>query len=524
MGYRGLTKEMVMGVRGLNYNPNVSLIPKNALLWPSRNVDLHKGVAETRTGTTKVNATAVSGGPRIMGITDYRLDASTSFQPFATSDGKVWGSPTSSIKSGMSASNHFHFETFDVSGVNKLFITDGSTRPQIWDGSAAATEDLPNIPTDWTGSNFPAQLVRHQQGFASVMVAIGFSTTWKNVYISADDDATDFDDTDVRVFVIDTGDGIGPVAGIDFGERLFVFGKNQSFYLNDQSSDSAEWFFVPAQFAGGVAHARLLVKTDNDLFAMAPDGTIYSVTSAEQFGDYRLANVARPAFIDRWIQENVNMARIEDFHAVYDPTKRCVMWFMVRSGQTEVKCALKQYVDRDPMDAWAYDDQPNSDSGYNASCSAKVQTSTGTFRIYTGDYDGFIWKHGEPDASDNGAPYYSGIHLPYNDFEAANVTKDFPRMWVSGKPQGGYTIPYNWWVDGTRETSGEISIISNGAKFGSAKFGSAKFGGSDYLDIPTELGSNGRRIKVEIYNNTANRKFSIAAVRFDLKPLGAVAQ
>lgn len=525
MGYKGSSIEIPLGKSGLNFNPNLTEIPKYAFLWPTRNLDLHKGRPETRGGTAKVNATPVSGTPRVVGLSDFRLNSGSSFQVFATSDGKVWSSPTATIKTGMSTSNKFSFETFDVSNTNSLFICDGSSRPQVWNGADGATSDLTNIPTDWTGSNFPAQLIRRQQGLAMVMVAVGFTTTKANVYISADNDPNDFSDANVRVLVCDTGDGYGPVGGIEWGQRLFIFGKEEAFYLNDVSADDTDWYFVPAQFKGGVAHSRLLVASDNDLFAMMQDGTIYSVTSAEQFGDYRLANIARPAFMDAWIRENVNLSRIDDFHAVYDPDKRCVMWFVCRTGKTEVDTCLKFYVDRAPEDAWMIDEQPDYASGYNASASARVQTSTGTYKIYTGDYDGHLWTLGESNTTDDGNPYYSGFFLPYNDFAAPSVNKDFPRLWAVMEPQGNYTIPFNWWVDGQQKASGEFSVEGSGTLFdGSESFETATFGGDELIDSAQELGDFGRRVKVEIYNNTAERKFSVSSVRFDFKPLGAMVQ
>lgn len=524
MGYRGQTIEIPVGQSGLNYNPNISLIPKNSLLWPSRNLDMHNGVLETRGGTSRVNSTAISGSPQVMGLTDFRLNDGTQYQVFATSDGKLWKNSTTTIQTGMSLSNRYSFETFDVADTNSLFIADGSTVPQVWDGTSASTNAIASKPTDWISGNFPQQLVRHQQGFAMVMFAIGFATTKKNVYGSADDDANDFSDANVRLFTIDTGDGYGPVGGVDFGQRLFVFGKEQAFYLNDVSANSDEWYFVPAQFKGGVAHWRLLVKTDNDLLAMMQDGTIYSVTSALEFGDYKLANLARPAFIDRWIRENINLAQIEQFHAIYDPTRRCVMWFMVRTGQTQVKCALKFYVDRPPQDAWMVDEQPDYASGYNASCSARVQTSTGTYRIYTGDYSGTIWKLGESNTTDDGNPYYSGFRLPDNYFEATSVPKAFARIWIMAQPKGNYALPFRWWLDGIQKTSGEFSLETSGAKFNFSQFDNAKFGASIYIDAETEIGDVGRRIGLEVYNSIAERRFSVSAVRFDLKPLGAAVQ
>jgi hypothetical protein len=523
MSYRGMSTEINFGRSGLNYNPNIAEVPKNAFLWPTRNIDLHRGLAEKRGGTARINAEAVSGSPRIMGMTDYRLSSASSFQVFATADGSVYKNPLSTIKTGMSTSNHFSFETFDVGDVNKLVICDGATVPQIWDGAAASTSSLALLPTDWTGSNFPAQIIRHQQGFATVPVAVGFSTTKNALYIGKDD-VLDYTDAEVTQFNCDTGDGYGLVGAAEFGERLFVFGKEKAFFLEDSSIDRADWYLVPAQFNGGAAHFRLIVKTDEDIMCMAQDGTIYSVAAAQEYGDYKLANLARPARIDRWIQDNVNMGRIDDFHAVYDPSKRCVMWFLARSGATQVKCALKYYVDRDPVDAWMVDEQPDYDSGYNASCSARVQTSTGSFRIYTGDYEGTLWKLGESTRSDDGNSYYGGFTIPYNELERPSLTKSMARVWAIVEPAGDYVANYNWWLDGVRKTGGEFSLAGTGAKFGSAQFDSAVFGSTEPIETPSELGDDGRRIKFEVYNNLANQTFAFSSIRYDFKPLGAAVQ
>jgi hypothetical protein len=517
MGYQGQAFAIPLHNSGFNDNPNVDAVPPTSFVSPTRNINLNEGGPRKRGGTTKNNATAVSGAPRLMGMFDFQLFSGSSFQVFGANDGKIYRDETTVLKTGMSTSNKFGFCKFkDV-----LFVADGVHRPQTWDGAAAGTVDLTSIPTDWTGSNFPGQLVPHVRGLSKRLMALVFSGTRENFYIGASDDGNDFSNANVIIMNVRTGDGYGPTAGINFGDRFLVFGKTETFILDDTSATTSNWGIVRAQWTGGAANWRLICKTGNDLIAMMEDGSIYSVTTAQTYGDYKAAILTKASFMDRWIRNNVRLAFIDDFHMVWDPTLRAVKIFVVRNGQTACDTALVFFVDRPLEVAWAIHDNQSYNSGYSASCSAMVRTSTGLYEIHTGDYLGFHWKLEQTNRNDDSNGFYGGIRLPHSFLDNPRLNKHFRRGWLITQPEGNYSLSVRWWVDGVEQTSTTVSLTGLGALFGTGVFDTDVFGGQELIDSPFELGQYGRRISIELYNNTANQDFFLSQLLIDYKAMGA---
>lgn len=516
MGYRGKTFQIPCSKGGFNYNENTDMIDPTMFVSPSKNINLHRNGRSKRGGTAKVNETAVSSSPRIVGLFDFKLTGS-SFQVFATADGKLWQNSTTTIKTGLSTANKFAFEVFG----NELYVCDGDTTPQTWDGAAAGTSNLTTPPSDWTGSEQPIQMIAHGRQASRRMWAI-YSNA---VYYSALGDGKDFSTASGGGKIpINTGDAVGLVGGVEFGDRLIVFSRDKAFIIDDSAFDTANWGYSPAQWNGGVPHWRLIVKVPNDIICMSEDGDIYSVVAAEgnPYGDYKQASLARPAFIDNWIRENLKLSSIDDFHAVYDPILRAIKFFVVRTGQTEVDTALVYFIDRPVDEAWVIHDNQNSASGYNASCSALVRTAVGAYSVYTGDYDGFLWKLEQTTKSDAGSAYYGGFKTPSLTFDNPRVRKHYRRGYVIAKTQGNYNLSVNVWIDGVAQTATTVSLSGSGGVLDTDLLDSFVLGGTEFIDRYFDLGYYGRRIQLEFYNNGAGQDFFVSQILIDHKTLGAL--
>jgi hypothetical protein len=329
IGYN--TYQNPANIGGLNHNPNIDLIPPEAMVYPSRNINIHEDGRGPRGGTSKINAVAGYGSAQVTGGFDFRLNNGNQFQVVTTADGKIWKDDSNTIKTGLTINR---FSSFSVMN-NELYIANGADVPQVWDGVAASTSDLTLTPTDWSGSDFPQQLIVHGKGNSERMWAVMAGTSKnKTIYASALNDGTseaDFSDANVLTFYVETGDGDGLTGGVEFGDRLVVFGKRRSYVIDDTDTNTDNWGYQQAQWDGGAATWRLIVKTDNDILCMMEDGNIYSISSVQDYGDYRRASLTRPAHIDKWINDYVDLSAIADFHVVHDEELRAVKWFMTRS-------------------------------------------------------------------------------------------------------------------------------------------------------------------------------------------------
>mgnify|MGYP001581412397 CR=1 FL=1 len=501
----------------MNLNKNLDSIPPSGLVV-ARNVNLHEGGIGTRGGTTKDNSTAVTDSPDIRGLYYFRLKNGNDFKVFATSAGSVYKNTTDTIKTGLSTANRFWFETFE----NELYIVDGANAPQTWNGVAAGTTAITSSATDWSGTSQPDQIIKHGRGVSERLWAKGCTSNLESVYYSDLGNGQNFLTGTAGKLAIETYDGFGIIGLMEFGDKLFAFGKRQTWIINDADVNTVNWGYELAPWFGGAASQRLIVKTDNDIFAMMEDGEIYSVNAAQFSGDYKKASITRPAFINRYIAANVVMSRFAQFHACYDPTLRAIFWFVVRSGQTENDTALVYFVDRPPDQAWVVHDNQSSNSGYSAACSAVVRVGAGDYEVWTGDHSGFKWRLDQENANDGDSAFYASAKTPNISLDNPRAHKHFRRGRVLTEPRGTYNLNVTYWVDGVVGTSRTISLSGTGSVFGTGTFGAATFGGEDLIDSSYDLGQYGKRLQQEFYMNTVNQEFFLSSAMIDFKPTGVL--
>jgi hypothetical protein len=519
MLYKGETFQIPCSQGGFSANPNIDMAEPTDMIHPSRNINLNEFGRRKRGGTAHISDTtydaAISGNPQIMGVYQFRLRNTTEFLIVATKAGKVYRAHDTTIKaSGMSTTTFYDFETFD----NELYIVDGVSTPEKWDGSGN-TSTLTDIPTDW-GSDGPQWIVKHGRGVSERLWAGGLTAYPHKVYISVNGDGDDFSDDNVTTISIETGDGFGIVGAVEFGDRLLCFGKRKMYVIDDSSLDTAEWGYDAAQWEGGAANFRLVVKTPNDVIAMMEDGEIYSVTSAEQYGDYKAASLTRDSFIHNWIKEYCRLSYVDYFHAVYDPVLRAIKFFVVRSGQTAVDTALVYFIDRVPKEAWMIHDNQDNVSGYSASCSALVRVSAGNYQVYTGGYSGLLWRLEQANRNDNGEAYYGGFKTPNMAFGNARATKKYSSGRIIAQPKGNYDLVIDSWIDGEDQTQRTVSLIGTGGIL-PFTLGTDLLGGQELIDKEFDIRNIGKRIQFEIYNDTVDQDFFVSQILVDHQTLGA---
>lgn len=519
MSYQGDTFSVPMNRGGFTNNPNADLIDPEMMVM-ARNINIFENGRGKR-GGTKHFSSASTRDSQLMGVVDFTLIDGTQHVVTTATEGEIWKDNTTQLKSGLAASK---FSTFAINN-DKLYISNGADVPQTWDGSAGSTTDLSAVPTDWTGSNFPTQIVIHGSGNSERGWALGCPSNVHTLYVTPDTAGGDLDFTQgtIVTFNIETGDGFGLVGGVEFGDKFIVFGKNQAYIINDSSTTVADWGYVTAQWKGGVAHSRLIVKTPNDVVCMMDDGNIYSVTAVQQFGDYKSASITKPSWIDKWIRDNTDLSKIDQFHGVYDPELRLIRIFVVRSGQTTVDTCLVYNIDRGPEEGWVIHDNQSNASGFDASSSAVVRRSPASDHstyVYTGDYSGNVWELEEVTKNDNSAAYFAGFKTPRLTFNNPRVTKKYHRGWLVTEEKGDYNLFINTWVDGVALTQQTVDLSGAGALWGTMVWGSFTWAGDVLIDQPFDIGTKGKRIQFEIFNSNVDEDFFVSQLLIDHKLLG----
>lgn len=527
--YPGSTYRIPAVRGGWNANPNVDQIPPESMV-EALNINLHRGARETRNGVTKVNASAISGGSRVMGFTQFRKRNGNTFIVTATADGKIWKDFSTVLKSGLTADKVTHFTTFN----DTLYICTGSDRPQTWDGSATTTSDLANIPTDWSGTAWPKQMVVHGRGVSRRLWAYGVSGKTQKIYAAASG-GDDFSDANVTTLVIETGDDFGVVALPEFGNRLIPIGKTRAYLVEDSDSSSANWGYEAAQWEGGVASERLVVRTPNDLIVMGEDGDVASIIATQTTGDYAAVSLARPAHIHVWIQDNVDRSLLASgAHAVYDPVLRACKIFVIRQGQSVVDTALVYFIDRPAEEAWARHQYYYTAAGI-ASASAVIRASAGDFRVYVGGHDGFLRRLEDTDSAlDDGVAYSNGFTTPELPFDNARGLKRYDRGWLIMKQLSTESVTVNLKVDGAFVATAYQLVTDTGAEFVTDTAASLEASSKTNFTVTPSgpgltnesyaIGIVGTRIQKDVYGAVDGTRFFISQLLVDHMPLGSQAK
>lgn len=509
MGFAGQTYQIPCDKGGFSFDKNLDTIDPSMFVLPSKNINLHQNGREKRGGTSKVNASAVSGTPRILGIIDFRLSGSA-YQVFAGDDGKIYRDSTTVLKTGMSTTNKYSFAVFGA----ELYICDGASIPQTWNGAAAGTSNITTEAADWSSTK-PIQMIAHSRGASRRMWAIAGNA----LYYSSLGNGQVFSGGTSGKLSIDVQDTSGLVGMIEFGENLIAFSRSEAFIVTDQDIDVATWGYIKAPWNGGAANWRTMVKIENDVAILSEDGQLYSITGVQDFGDYKAASLMRPSYIDNYFKENADLTKIDDFHLVFDRNLRAIKLFFVRENQTRVDSALVYFIDRGPAQGWVIHDNAIA-AGYSASCSTEVRTSTGNYLVYTGDYVGTIWKLEQEARHDNGSAFYGGFKTPNLNFTNSRLRKHYRQLRCVVETTGTTILQVRIWVDGTYKESKTINIGSSPAGvLGTFVLNLDVLGGSVFTDGQSDLNHIGKRIQLEVFNTGFDQKFFISQLMFDFKQL-----
>ncbi len=390
--------------------------------------------------------------------------------------------------------------TYTTAG-NTLFTSTGflylafgtSLTPEAVGASISITYGM---PTDWTDGNMPKYSMIYNVGNNEGILFYGVRTNPGRIYI-VPNGSFDASNSNVIQLTIETENGLGIVGASEYGNRQFMFSRNNAWFLDLSSTDTSNWTFVKVPFSADAMHDGVIVPVGNDLHAASPDLNIYSIKRVQAFGDYEKgsltkASVERPADIDRWIKANVDFDYFEDFHAEYDSELEAVFWWFVRSGQTTIDTALVYFVNRDK---WCIHDNRDHPSGFSASCSFAYREAGGIKKLYTCDYSGNTWKLNQTSSNDNGNGYYAGFKFNKISYSAGQHSviedKHVDVNYIIQEILGSHTLDVNVWIDGVASEL-NTQLIACDARYKSF-----------------DVGKQGRDFQYEISNSNANEDFFI---------------
>lgn len=517
MAYRGQMLRSPFLQTGLRDDRSQELLPVTSLVLGSKNLNFHENGLSWRGGTKHFLSSPITGTPRIQGGFDFRLYSGAVFRMYAAGGTVYQGSGQSVIKTGHSTTNPISFAQIGVAAgqtiLEKVFWCDGQTAPQYWDG-ALPTSTAVTTPTSWSGaSGMPFQLINHARNANIRLWALTRDSAWASKL----GDPTKFGDADVVQIPIYSKGGL--VGGIDLGGQMFVWDKTKTYLIDDTDANSQNWGYHESLWEGGAAHWRLVCKANNNLYIMAEDSTIYSLQGIIATGAYAASPLARPAYIDKFIRDNVALSNIESFCCAYDRKLRAIKFFMQEGGSIN-NIALLYFIDRDPASAWMIHDNENTASGYNAAAVWEVRNGPGDWQLWTGDFSGHIWKLEQPTRDDNGQAYAVHIKTIRQDLGAPRSWKHWRGIIFRGAASGQVDFTMRMWKDGARQTDKTFTLNGSGATFDSAVFDTDVFTGDSLIPGTIDIGTYSRDMQFEFINDAAGQDCFLSELLYLYMPKG----
>lgn len=536
MGFTGKVNVIDDSVGGFVHNINSDNLPPSSMVEGSRNINLQNGGKEKRGGTEHLFSTALGGGSfydsaafgtgvwsgastlpaQITGLFNFAKTNGSSTIISTNVEGSVYSDNLNLIATGVGS----QFPTFETLN-DMLLLTNITGEVKTWDGTAASMSVLANQPLDWAGVS-PRQIIKHGKNNSERLWAIGVPGFESNIYISALG-STDFGTTPF-VLHIETGDQGGIIGGVEFGDRIILFSRNSAYTITDTDLDTNNWGYEQSQWTGGVAGNRVIVRVPNDVLCFTADGDIYSVVSADNYGDYKEASLIRGSFLHKWIEDFVDLAQIDKFHGVYDRNLRAVKFFIVRKGSQEVDTALVFYIDslKNPENGWTIHDNVANPSGYSASCSAWAKNNqTDRYFVITGDYLSTTWRLEQDFKADNKLGFLALRKTPPLDFGNSRMTKGFRKGHIIAREEGNFNVTIKVFIDGDLRATETVTLGGSGSVYGSAFFSTGTYGEPETL-IERDFQARfiGRRIQYEISNAGPGEDMFISKILTDYQELG----
>ena len=491
---------------GFRDDRNTELLPATALLSPSANLNYHENGLSKRGGTEIMIPGLGQAGQGI-----FQFFTPTIQRLVFAANGTVYQTNYSNVlKTGMSASNPISF----IQTSKYVFFADGQSVPQYWDGSAATSSSV-TPPTSWTG-NMPFQMVNHTRAGSGAGDRL-WAVTPDSLWASGLGTPLDFSDANVVQIPIDSIGGL--IGAFDLGGQLFAFSRTQTFLIDDTDPTLTQWGYTNAIWEGGTASFRLIIRANNNIYFMTEDGLIYDLVGVLTTGGYNALPLNRPAFVDKFIRDNVNLGNIQNFHVAYDRKLRALKYFMQQGGSGN-NIALTYFIDKQPTSAWIVHNNTAANSGYNAACSCEVRVTPGNYQVWTMDYMGNIWGLEQTSRDDNGAAYPVVIMTKAQDMEIPRNNKHFLAICLRGQASGPVNFAMYLFVEGPAFPVQSAVLNGTGATFDSATFDFSTFATDMITTAPVNIGIYGRDLQIQLIETELGTDFFLAEIIYLVKPLG----
>jgi len=521
MTYTGTTVQIPMGQGGLRTDDSQLAIPPQNLIQ-AENISISSLEAQKAPGSSKFNSVALPAA--IMGIYDWFPTATQQRLIAVTQDGKVYRDTGDGT---FTANTAFDTELGNVnnqlkivagglesaSDNRKLFIFSGSRQLQFLDGDATDLTTISGPAADWA-SNFPTAGVLHR----SRLFAFGNTNDPHRVYMSDSTDHQDFSGGASATFSVFPGEGNGLIAGFVYKGRLFIVKEPTGvYYLIDQDTSAANWYFAKLSATFGVSSAHGTLQALDDMFVGNVTGSITSLKAVDAFGDVESGDLLNLLRIEQFIRNNTSTSGIPQQHSIYfEEQKQALFTYRSTAGSSNDRLLVIDYnLAQNPRAVFMTKDNPN--------CMALRKGANGIFVPMYGTTDGYVFVTDIEDRNVGGTAYTAKFQTPHMDFNfvdpsMAQKDKHFDFLEVVFKPEGKWDLAVEYFIDGdsveTKNVEMSLGKVLGGPDIPASRtfvLGD-KMRGTELVSRRVRLRGSGKRISFQFTQGGLDQNINISSI------------
>jgi len=511
MAYDGMAIKIPFGAMGLLTDMAPGDIPPSALIR-AENITLENGVIEKARGGLRYNLSALPAG--IVALVDYWPEPLVQRTIAVTSAGSVYRdigdrefSGGTAIATGLGTltpNTQFIVAGAETSGAEKklFLLTEGLNQLKVLTADESTFANVSTPATDWVTPHFPKVAVVHRNRLWVFMQ--------HTAYASSSGDHEIFT-TNALIQPIYIGEGGEIVGAYVFKGRLFAF-KDGGFvyYLNDQDTDDANWYWLKLAGNFGLASPHGVFDALNDLIAINTTGTATSYSATQAFGDIESADIFRNNKIERFIHANLNKGGLSSAHTLYYPEKKQAYITYRQSSNAVNNTMICMDVGQDtPRITLNPKGTPN--------CLALYKDIYGVERPMYGDNSGYVILMDREDRLEATAAFTATFQTPALDFRFADpglgsVEKHFDYLAVEFIPSGNWNLSCDYYIDGKFIETLSFPMYVDPDYLTEFELDEDYLPAEHTNHVSRRLKGTGRNISFKFYQAGSNQSFQVAGI------------
>lgn len=523
MATRRLTTEIVFdGGWATDFGPNFSAAPgqdgrlRIPFLVNAENIIYElDGAVHKMGGGTRLNSTAITAAPDVLGIFDY-WKSGTALSPvqkrIAHAGTQIWKEDLDgvwdSIATGLESGKIPAYMVFNDIVV---MATDSTTDvPQKWNQTDASTSNLGGTPP-----NFSFAVAHKNRGWAA-----GVAANPSRLHFTVLEDVEDWVGSGSGSIDISPDDG-DIITGLwpEHKDRLWVFkGPNHgSIHMITGSAPTGSDAFARVPFVRGIGAVNHNgIRAWGDDLAFASHLGLHSLAATDAFGDFSEAFLSFP--FGSYYKDSLNHARLEFTWAANYRGRGLLCWTFSRAGQTENDVILAMDYRFRPF-RWSQWFVPNA-------ASLALVSNSSVPELWAGDYSGFVLRLDRVDRNMAGTAYNGRATLPFVNFGNSWIEKTAAKAFIGLQPKGNYNLTFGFLRDnGTQQTvtvsqaGGDVLGTATANQF---TLDTSTLAGGRFVTQPLDLEGTFLDLQIELSNTGNNEDMEVHSVGLHMDVGGIV--